>query len=226
MLFLRETQTIPVPEVFALYSRQDAEGGNVKYIIMENILGERLDTCWAGLESWEKTKVATQLRVCLDLLRNIPAPGYFGCIGRRPFEESIFWTSTEDEADSHGQISGPFNSESELNEALVRKYLYNGGREHKAKFYSRMLPSVLRNHTAVFSHSDLQRKNIIMREDRTVMIIDWEAAGWYPVYWEYVIATVAGAAWKDDWHEYIAQILTEYPNEYAWFDMIIREIWS
>ncbi|KAK8141920.1 hypothetical protein G3M48_009681 [Beauveria asiatica] len=226
LLFLKETQTIAVPEVFALYSRDDVNGGKVNYIIMEYISGESLEVRWTLLEPWEKEKIAHQLRTCFNMLRNIPAPGYFGCLGGQPFEESIFWISPHDKPDQYRQISGPFKSEAQLNTALVQKYLYNGGSAQKAKFYSRLLPSALRDHAAVFTHGDLQRKNIIIKSDKSFVLIDWEAAGWYPEYWEYTSATVAAAAWKDDWHEYLSKVLDEYPNEYAWFDMIIREIWS
>lgn len=226
LLFLKETQTISVPEVFALYSKEDAKGQKVNYIIMEYILGESLEVRWSLLEPWEKKKIESQLRTCFNMLRKIPAPGYFGCVGRQPFEESMFWISPSDEPDQHQRISGPFQLETELNTALIQKYIYNGGSAQKAKFYSRLLPSVLRNHAAVFTHGDLQRKNIIIRGDMTLVLVDWEAAGWYPEYWEYASATVAAAAWKDDWHEYLAEMLDEYPNEYAWFDMIIRELWS
>lgn len=89
-----------------------------------------------------------------------------------------------------------------------------------------MFPSVLRDHTVVFTHGDLQKKNIIITDDKSVVLVDWEAAGWYPEYWEYAFATVAAAAWKDGWHEYLSEVLDEYPNEYAWIDMIIRELWS
>ncbi|KGQ12560.1 hypothetical protein BBAD15_g1699 [Beauveria bassiana D1-5] len=132
MLFLKQNQMISVPEVYALYSKEDDKGNKVNYIIMEYIKGESLDVCWPLLDLCEKDQIASQLR----------------------------------------------------------------------------------------------RRNIVMRGDKTLVVIDWEAAGWYPEYWEYVLATITAASWKDDWHEYLAKILDEYPNEYAWFDMMIREIWS
>ena len=213
LLFIAETQSVPVPEVFALYSKEDAKGGTVNYIVMENIPGESLVVGGALLEQHEKKRIAKQLRTWLNMLRNIPAPGYFGCVGRQPFEESIFWTCPSDKGD---KLNDPFSSETELNTALVRKYIYNGGSAQKAKFYTRVLPSVLCNHVAVFSHGDLQRKIVIVRDDdKTLVLIDWESAGWYPEYWEYAVATVAAGAWKDDCHDYVAEMLDEYPNEYA-----------
>ncbi len=226
MLFLKESQTISVPKVYALYSKEDVSGGKVNYIIMEYISGKTLEVCWTLLEPGDKEKIACQLRAYFNTLRDIPAPGYLGCVGEQPFEESIFWIPPGEKSDLQRQISGPFKSEAELNTALVKKYLYNNGSTHKAKFYSRVFPSVLRDHTVVFTHGDLQNKNIIITDDKSVVLVDWEAAGWYPEYWEYAFATVAAAAWKDGWHEYLSEVLDEYPNEYAWIDMIIRELWS
>ncbi|ATY66340.1 phosphotransferase enzyme family [Cordyceps militaris] len=226
LLFLNETQTVPVPKVFALYSRDDVKGRKVNYIIMEKIPGQSLDACWALLEPSDKEKIARQLRTHFNMLRNIPAPGYFGCLDSQPFEESIFWVSPKDKLDQRWQINGPFKSEAELNTALVQKYLYNNGSAHKATFLRRMLPSVLKDHVAVFTHGDLQRKNVMIKSDNSIVLIDWEAAGWYPEYWEYASATVAAGAWKDDWHEYLSKVLNEYPNEYSWFDMFIRDLWS
>ncbi|KAK0498147.1 kinase-like protein [Armillaria luteobubalina] len=41
-------------------------------------------------------------------------------------------------------------------------------------------------HKLCFSHCDLNKTNIVVTEDgRLAAIIDWEAAGWFPEYWEY-----------------------------------------
>ncbi|KJZ70457.1 hypothetical protein HIM_10159 [Hirsutella minnesotensis 3608] len=225
MLFVRQTQSFPAPEVFALFSVESADGRRVNYIIMENVVGDRLDVIWPRLGSAEKGRIAHQLRLQIDTLRSLPAPGYFGCIGRRPFEESMFWTAPDDDLDD-GTVNGPFDTESKLNDALVQKYLYSSGLDHKAEYYRRVLPLVLGGHSIVFTHGDLQRKNIILKENGEPVVIDWETAGWYPAYWEYTSAMFACGSWEDDWHEYVSQILTEYPNEYAWFEMLRRELWS
>ncbi|PNY26134.1 Uncharacterized protein TCAP_03930 [Tolypocladium capitatum] len=192
---------------------------------MENVLRLKLDVMWSRLDPPEKDRIASQLRLQIDTLRSLPTPGYFGCIGRRPFEESMFWTAPEDGVDD-GTYSGPFDTELKLNDALVQKYLYNSGLHHKAQYYRRVLPLVLRDHGIVFSHGDLQRKNVILKENGEPVVIDWETAGWYPAYWEYALAMFACGSWEDDGHEYVPRILTEYPNEYAWFDMLRRELWS
>ncbi|KAG6214993.1 hypothetical protein E4U50_008035 [Claviceps purpurea] len=217
MLFVRQTQPLLAPEVFALFSVQNDKGGRVNYIIMENVVGDGLDKVWATLDTPEKCRIAGELRLQIETLRQIPAPGYFGCIGRRPFEEIMFWTRPSDGLND-GTINGPFETESELNEALVRKLLYNRGRDQDARadYYRRVLPVVLRGHGVVFTHGDLQQKNIMLKPDGQPVLIDWETAGWYPAYWEYASATVGCRKFDNDWHEYIPRIMEEYPEEYAW----------
>ncbi|SJL01262.1 uncharacterized protein ARMOST_04580 [Armillaria ostoyae] len=47
-------------------------------------------------------------------------------------------------------------------------------------------PVYAKPHKLCFSHRDLNKTNILVTEDgRLAAIIDWEAAGWFPEYWEY-----------------------------------------
>ncbi len=227
MLFVRDTCDIPVPQVFALYSRVLPSGVTVNYIVMEYIRGEPLHVRWDVLSGTDKSAISRELRLIFSKLRSVPSPGYFGCIGRRPLEESMFWTRpAENGAEPVPTVDGPFDTEAQLNDAMIEKYLYNKGMPSKAKFYRRTFPHVLRDHPPVLTHGDFQRKNVLVRDDGTLVLIDWESAGWYPSYWEYALAMFACGSWRDDWHEYVGLTLDEYPNEYVWLDMLVRELWS
>ncbi|KAK0490399.1 kinase-like protein [Armillaria novae-zelandiae] len=47
-------------------------------------------------------------------------------------------------------------------------------------------PVYAKPHKLCFSHCDLNHTNILVTEDgQLAAIIDWEAAGWFPEYWEY-----------------------------------------
>ncbi|KAG6055279.1 hypothetical protein E4U32_006387 [Claviceps aff. humidiphila group G2b] len=220
ILFVRHTQPLLAPEVFALFS-VETDRGLVNYIIMENVVGDGLDQVWATLYTPEKCRIAGELRLQIEALRQIPAPGYFGCIGRRPFEENMFWTAPG-QGLNDGTVNGPFEAQSELNEALVRKYLHNSGRDQDAQadYYRRVLPLVLHGHDAVFTHGDLQLKNIILKPDGQPVIVDWETAGWYPAYWEFASATIACLGSNQDWFEYIPRVMEAYTNECAWHDRL------
>ncbi len=139
----------------------------------------------------------------------------------------MFWTSPEDEI-AMQLISGPFDSEAELKKALIEKYRYNSGLDYKASYYRRVLPLVLKNNSPTFTHGDFQRKNIILKDSGNVVLVDWETAQQVGIrnIGNMHLATYSCGAWKDDWHEYIGLILTQYLNEFAWFDMLRRELWS
>jgi aminoglycoside phosphotransferase (APT) family kinase protein len=222
MLFVKQHSDIPLPAVYAFFSHQgEDEEMPVNYIVMEYIAGDTLESRWNTLNNEEKTDVAGQLRKCFTQLRQIPSSGYFGLLGKQPFGNSVFWT---DDDDVRQQISGPFDTQMQMVDALLQKYQHSHPKPRKADFYRRVLPLTLHDHASVFTHGDFQRKNVLLRNDGTVVIIDWEAAGWYPSFWEYAI-TLFSCRWNDDWHVWVADILDEYLNEYAWMNTLFFEIW-
>lgn len=245
MIFLRNTTCINLPKVYAVY-RSDGHGAVV--IVMEFIPGSNLLEAWRRLSAAHKRQVCQDLKKQIDQLRNLPSLGYFGGVGKRPMPDGIFWTGEGDERDPGA--NGPFYSENELNNALVEKALlvdktWNGRGPQRSQFYQRMLPDVLRNHASVFTHADLQRKNIIIQSspssgvslaingdfdhflatDLRVALVDWEKAGWYPSYWEYCAASWA-FRFDDDWPEYLETVLDPWPAEYAWLHILRNELWS
>ncbi|EXJ85221.1 hypothetical protein A1O3_05896 [Capronia epimyces CBS 606.96] len=198
--------------------------------------------------SAHKQQVCLDLRQQIDQLRTLPSLGYFGGVGKQPMPDGIFWTGEGDEQ-SPG-VNGPFYSENELNNALVGKTLlvdkiWNGRGPQRSQFYQRMLPVVLRNHASVFTHADLQRKNIIIQSssgskvsltsngdfdhlqtaDLRVVLVGWEKAGWYPSYWEYCAASWT-FRFNDDWPEYLETVLDPWPAENAWLHILRNELWS
>ena len=81
------------------------------------------------------------------------------------------------------------------------------------------------NHGSVFTYGDFQRENVLVKPDGTLVLIGWEAAGWYPEFWEYAWA-LSTDAWDDDWDWYVCHVLDEYLNEYAWMKMVFEDIWG
>ncbi|CAG8205259.1 unnamed protein product [Penicillium salamii] len=224
MLFVRQKTTISVPRVFALYS--DPETGK-NFIVMERILGQTLLSAWPQLTKPEKEEILKHLRRYFDDLRQLPSPNYFGSFDQRRLLDEIFWTHEPDPL-----VNGPFYSEDDLNEAMLRKYTYNGGPLYRAEYLRRCFPFIFKGHKATFTHGDLQRKNIILREKShqdqecsRLVIIDWEKSGWYPGYWEYCLA-VCALRWDDDWSLWIDRILSPFVSEASWFQSLRLELWS
>lgn len=94
----------------------------------------------------------------------------------------------------------PFKTESQLIQAIVQRYVKNGF-PRRGEYVRRVLPTILCGHPIVFTRNDLQRKNIIIREDDgTPFIIDWEYAGFYAQYYEYYSTMIAFGYFTDDRH--------------------------
>ncbi|KAK3939916.1 kinase-like domain-containing protein [Diplogelasinospora grovesii] len=51
---------------------------------------------------------------------------------------------------------------------------------------TRSRPSFGAEYPIVFTHGDVTARNIIVRNGRIVALLDWEFAGWYLEYWDYV----------------------------------------
>jgi thiamine kinase-like enzyme len=110
----------------------------------------------------------------------------------------------------------------------------NQMRPWTSEFSARHLPVALKGHGSVFTHCDLQRKNILVedlpaegydveRRFRVSAVLDWEDAGWYPSYWEYAGCFV-DFQWVDDWPEKVEMILDPHPLESAMLRMVRQDV--
>ncbi|KAI9736740.1 MAG: hypothetical protein M1834_000944 [Cirrosporium novae-zelandiae] len=240
MLFINRETSIPVPQVYAIYSDYLSDK---QYIVMENIVGNTLAVEWHSLSRKQKELISNKLRTIWDQLRNLPSPGYFGSLHKRSFRDPLFFSGNRATSLS---TSGPFDTENAMNEALIKRYLLENLPVNKANFYRTVFSSVFQNHPSIFTHGDLQRKNIIITpvvkrigfeldstnsrktygHDYIVTIIDWQYAGWYPSYWEYSTALYCCGRWGDDWSQWIEKILDPFVNEYAWMQLLRTDLWT
>ncbi|CAO2649269.1 Nn.00g066540.m01.CDS01 [Neocucurbitaria sp. VM-36] len=236
MLFLQSTN-VPVPRIYALFQRPMTKDSsyNITYIIMERIQGSALSPEWPKMDSASKEAVSHHLRKIFEDMRKLGSPGGYCSVGHGGLPDDIFWTG-----DPSNPLVGPFDTELEVNNAMIAKYVKNGLSKYKANYYTRTFNDIFQNHEPVFSHADFQRKNVMIRNSPTakgnaaqwdtanpeLVLIDWEYAGWYPAYWEYARAIFACGRWNDDWNDWIDQILDPFRDEYAWVELLLRELWS
>lgn len=223
MVFIRKHTTVDVPQLYAMYP--DTETG-INYIIMERIHGSTLLSAWPQLTDLEKQGILGDLRHYFVVLRQLPSPDYFGSLGRRKLLHDIFWSPDPDVL-----INGPFATEEQLNEALVRKHRINcSSLPYRSQFLQTSFATVFKGHKPTFTHGDLQRKNImICPQDgtgrRRVVLLDWEKSGWYPDYWEFCMAYVS-FRYQDDWPVSVEVFLEPYITKAAWFQALYLELWS
>jgi aminoglycoside phosphotransferase (APT) family kinase protein len=173
--FIKESTKIPVPNA-------TSDGPNA--IVIDYIEGRNLQECWTQLSREEKQGIAEQMRHILNQLRGLGG-NYIDSVNRTPAVDMR----------KSAYIGGPFDSESEFNEFLFRNMISS-----TPSIYRESIQHTMRvDHNIVFSHGDLNLDNILVENGRIVALLDWECAGWYPEYWEYVKFCNASCH-EPEWH--------------------------
>lgn len=182
--FIKSKTSLPVPEVYNAYVDEETDRG---VIIMENIEGDVLKDVIEEMDPERREKILLELQKLMSELRSIEGD-FIGSIDGSPCEDPVFC------AEQGG--FGPYKTEAEFNDGLIRAMNIsqsNSWVDHVSKLI-RAMPS----HKIVLTHSDLSPRNIIVKEDKIAGIIDWEMAGFYPEYWEYIKA-MYHPDWESCW---------------------------
>ncbi|WEW57726.1 hypothetical protein PRK78_003193 [Emydomyces testavorans] len=229
LLFVEQNlrTVVPAPRLYAMY--RDTDG--TLFLIMEFLPGQSLDTLWPAFSDFEKTHITSKLKVIFDGMRSLSSPGFYGSVVGGCIPHHLFYTKPRDP-----NISGPFGQESEVNNAIAaqlrRHATLNQTYSYKADFYERHLSHTLKDHPPVFTHSDVYRKNILIRKtskhndekcDYDLGLVDWGDAGWYPSYWEYAISFVH-FHWDDEWPARFEAFLQPYLAQAALVKMVYQDI--
>ncbi|KAK5129368.1 hypothetical protein LTR08_003553 [Meristemomyces frigidus] len=211
--YLSANTTVPVPKLYAFMKQPETDR---LFIVMEFIEGQTLEKLLPTLRTTEKQDVFDQIQEALSQLRNLPAPDYLGSVGRQAFGDGIFYTDPFDPAKS-----GPFASQNEMNEGILLRLAETCAPSH-VRLLRTLIESTLQPHRTVFTHADLQPKNIMVRRKGTkqdgsgmfdILLIDWEMSGWYPEYWDFCNATVWDS-FRPEWLEAVQNMMAVYPKEY------------
>ncbi|KAI1336063.1 kinase-like domain-containing protein [Xylariaceae sp. FL0016] len=177
MLFVRRNTYINLPTV---YSVRQYHGGVA--IIMERIPGINVDTLIQGdtLTVADKRSISEQLRSALFQMRTIPPsnPNYYGSLLQRAYNGNDWFHLNY----------GPFTDINEFHRSYLGTYagsldVLNQPARVVEAFQA--FEAAAQNHSnPVFTHADLAARNVMLRPDKKIAIVDWELAGWYPLYWE------------------------------------------
>ena len=157
---VRSRTSIPVPNpIDLLLSRTES------FLVTSRIEGEPAGIALDECSDEEMHQIAQDLRSCIAELHAIKMdrdPKY--AITNATGGPCLDYRISADPV-------GPFHSEKEFNESLKLG----------------MLPDLMHRtgHNIVFTHADLNMRNILVKDGRISGIVDWENAGWFPEYWEY-----------------------------------------
>lgn len=215
MQFVAKHTSIPVPKVHCAFIHK-----RVTYIVMDRIEGHQARYRWPERSPESKMKILEQLRRIVAELRSIPpskGPMKIGNVDGGPL--------IDPRLPSNGNIEnggiGPFATKRAFHDALVFNANHDGGDLSNLsadlgellRFYRRDgVDEPIRDGDLVFTHGDLSSLNILVRGDEVVGIVDWETAGWFPAYWEYVCAKHVNpynTFWKDEVDHFITPMPLE-----------------
>ena len=166
---------------------------------MKHVEGRVLSDVWPTLYNSEKIKIVQQLREILEKMQQ----------HQRNFIGGIHGTPAVDIRMVRRE-GGPFSTEEQFNQ-----FLRSGMILAAPKIYRSMLEGAMKkDHDIVLTHGDISPRNIIVNDNQIVAILDWESAGWYPEYWEYV-KFFSALDPSLDWCNYAPDIFSKaYDNQY------------
>lgn len=207
MNYVREHTSIPVPRVTNAYLLDDSKSGQAPRgcIIMEFVDGQSLDNIWPSLTVEQKQSIVAQLKGYMDELRTLWSTQISSVDGSRCNDP--FFTDNP-------TVSGPFACESHFRDGLaaaLRAKSDDSWTEMIVRFINQIKPGII-----VLTHNDFAPRNILVKGDRVVALLDWENAGFYPEYWEYVKA-LFWPDWQSPWvtEGVVDKILHPYTTELA-----------
>ncbi|GKZ79768.1 hypothetical protein AnigIFM56816_003974 [Aspergillus niger] len=201
--FVQEQTSIPVPTVIESWEEREHT-----LILMRRIPGEPLSNVWSKLTTEEKERIAKQTAGYLQQLRTLQSDK-IQCLGGRPvFSNFLFKNKGSNEVPR-----GPFASDDELWAEMER------GLNEKIPEAARVrlrqcMPSAM---PYTFTHGDLTNVNIMVENGELTGIVDWETAGYFPVWWEYVCTSVPDSEEDREWKT----LLRRYMPDYS----VAREFW-
>ncbi|TVY85565.1 hypothetical protein LSUE1_G000105 [Lachnellula suecica] len=213
--------SIRVPKVYSAFMHE-----REPYILMELIDGVSLRDGWSVCTNDEKDYIILQLKGIFEELRNIPHP-MPGAIAAGDMQ-TLF-----DPRLRHGSYGfGPFANEEDFNNFILcgvhedSPILTNPETSLDTQTKSEIKEVITRQkmvnhgHKVCFTHGDVNPGNILIKGGKVVALIDFELAGFYPEYWEYVNAIIV-MSHDEFWVTEVGQCLTPYPEEF-YFEILRR----
>lgn len=200
MQFLSRQTSIPVPKIHCAFIYRGRS-----FTVMERIIGERAGQSWLQRPEESRVKILDQLRSMVQQLRTISPPNDVGVA-------NILRGPVYDARLPGAPFRGPFRTVDDFHKSLCNGMAledHDGMPDdlrELAAFYKQACSKV------VLTHGDLSSLNVLIRGDEVVGIIDWETAGWFPLYWEYTCAWNVNPQ-NEFWRQEVDKFLTPMQHE-------------
>ena len=205
MRFLAEyAPSLPAPRCMGLVTISK------KFLLfMTKIPGNTLEHRWPSLSAESKLDIQRSLNEAISILRGMEKPE------GRPFGSPA--GRCRDIRMSDRYTESPVHDEAAFN-----RFLLISPQSRISSGYKNWIASMLRtDHRIVFTHGDLHPRNVLVTDspDGGVClsgIIDWEASGFYPEYWEHLKAlNTRDIGDESDWWTHLPSSIVGYDQEIA-----------
>ncbi|RAH47809.1 kinase-like protein [Aspergillus brunneoviolaceus CBS 621.78] len=205
LCFVKENTTIPVPTVI---THRAGNNGHALTIITR-IPGEPLNEAWPKLTDDEKENIAKQTAEYLLQLRALQSDRIEGLDGRPIYSDYLY---TED--GRQYAPCPPLKSDDNVWNGMAARLNPDLPEAVRRRLRRYMPPTK----PFTFTHNDLTHVNIMVQNGELAGIIDWERAGYFPVWWEYIGTILTGEGQDDlDWKSLLAQYMPDMEDAFEWF---------
>lgn len=203
MRFVAQRTSIPVPRVYSTFTHK-----GWTYIVMETLPGELAAVGWVKRSDDSKKRILAQLRDMAEQLRAVDPPDAAAV-------SSIMAGPVRPGRAASDPWLGPFATQDAFHAALRNNLPLDadltaapsgGDLAQLLAFHRHSFPRV------VLTHGDLSSFNVLVQGDDVVGLVNWEAAGWFPYYWEYVRAWNVSPR-NTFWQCEVDKFLTPLPYE-------------
>jgi hypothetical protein len=195
MSYVSSRTSIPIPKVRrVLPTRASDPDSQAKWIIMDYINGNTLETEWPRMSWWKRLHTVWWARRYLQELRQVPipnpnVPGPFDDSGQS--YECRGYYFTEDGA-------GPFHSYLDMAGWFDRRRFDVLAAIHSASGVVARYPKFTSSHPLTLCHMDLHMRNFVVDAEGRIWIIDWANAGAFPPWLEYAHMALWANAARDE----------------------------
>ncbi|EFX05248.1 aminoglycoside phosphotransferase [Grosmannia clavigera kw1407] len=181
------------------------------WLAMDKIAGQPLEQVWKDLSKTKKTAIAQQLGAFMAQKRAMPPPeGHIG--GPRAGQPG------REIRQYHDYEIPACRDESEFNKYLLGALLWNT----PVPFRNAFAECLRADHRIVYTHADFALRNIMVQDGQVTGVLDWENAGWFPEYWEYVKFFHQNFG-NNDFRDYADIIFPRsFPNELITYTALLK----
>lgn len=192
--------------------------GRRSLLFMTKVPGDTLESRWTNLSAQSKTDIQQSLSEVISVLRNIDKPEGqpFGSLSGRCRDT---------------RLSDRYTDSPVHDEATFNQFLLTSSQPRVSNGYKSWIASMLRtDHRIVFTHGDFHPRNIMVMDlqDGGVSlsgILDWEASGFYPEYWEHLKAlSTRDTRDESDWWSHLPPAIVGYDQEIAIDRLVERSL--